>query len=101
MGDETYLQFHPFYIPNDGLNSADRSVSQTLLTLWKNFIKFGRATSDEMNWTPIHEKHDGTWNRKYLRLSYSESSYMEYPKEWKDRMNLWDEIIYGMENNHY
>merc|ERR1719270_915276 len=83
--DETYLQFHPFYIPNNGLNSADASVSDTILALWKSFIKFGKAHTDEIDWIPIHEQEDGTWYRDYLRLTYSESSYMEYPTEWNDR----------------
>jgi len=96
--DETYLQFHPFYIPNHGLNSADQSVSEIILTLWKNFIKFGTAGTDELNWIPIHFEEDGTLYRKYLRLTYSESSFMEYPKEWQDRMIMWDNVIYGLEN---
>ena len=32
-------------------------------------------------------------DRKYLKLSYPESSFMEYPREWEERMNLWDEVI--------
>ena len=47
-GDETFLQFHPYYIDYvaDGLNEADLSVSKTLLELWKNFVKTGKASTD-------------------------------------------------------
>ena len=47
-GDETYLQFQPYYIDYvaEGLNKADSSVSRTLLELWKNFVKTGQASTD-------------------------------------------------------
>ena len=46
-GDETYLQFFPYIIDylSDGLNDADLSVSDTLLELWKTFIKTGEAST--------------------------------------------------------
>ena len=47
-GDETFLQFEPYYIDYvaDGLNAADLSVSKTLLQLWKNFVKTGEASTN-------------------------------------------------------
>ena len=47
----------------------------------------------DVHWSPALINKDGTMDRKYLRLSYPESSFMEYPKEWEDRMSLWDEIM--------
>ena len=44
-GDETLLQFHPYYKINLKLNQADRSVSSKLLELWKNFVKSGNAST--------------------------------------------------------
>ena len=45
-----------------------------------------------------NEKHikvekDGSMDRKYLKLSYPESSFMEYPREWEERMMFWDDIM--------
>ena len=47
----------------------------------------------DVNWSPVKLNGDGETDRKYLKLSYPESSFMEYPKEWEDRMSLWDEIM--------
>ena len=46
--DETYLQFNPYHIDyvSNGLNDADYSVSKTILKLWKNFIKYGNASTE-------------------------------------------------------
>ena len=47
--DELYLLFYPFivdYVPAKGLNQADTRVSNTILELWKNFIKHGNASSE-------------------------------------------------------
>ena len=48
-GDETYLQFHPYgsnLWPNETLfTSADKAVSDTVVQLWKNFIKTSDPTS--------------------------------------------------------
>ena len=38
-------------------------------------------------WNPIQSVVE----RDYLRLTYPESSYMEYPEYWKKRMSAWDE----------
>ena len=42
-------------------------------------------------WDPINDSED--INRKYLWLTDPESSHMEYPKEWKNRMEIWDEVM--------
>ena len=39
-------------------------------------------------------------NRKYLRLTYAESSYMEYTEEWENRMKIWDEVMDDMERGN-
>ena len=48
-GDETYLQFHPYgsnIWPNQTLfTNADQAVSNTLVGLWKNFIKTSNPSS--------------------------------------------------------
>ena len=35
-------------------------------------------------------------NRDYLFLTYGPSSRMEYPNEWKERMQIWDETIQSL-----
>ena len=35
-------------------------------------------------------------NRDYLFLTYGPSSRMEYPNEWKKRMQIWDETIQSL-----
>ena len=32
-------------------------------------------------------------NRDYLRLTYAASSYMEYPENWKERMEIWEDVL--------
>ena len=44
-------------------------------------------------WDPINNSDPVGDNRKYLKLTYPESSYMEYPKEWKNRMEIWEEVM--------
>ena len=44
-GDETFLQFQPYYKMNLKLNQADISVSNKLIELWKNFVKSGNAST--------------------------------------------------------
>ena len=41
----------------------------------------------------MHNNETGEEHREYLRLTYAESSYMEYPKEWENRMNIWNEAM--------
>jgi len=89
--DELYMLFDPLFvdwIPEEGLNDADARVSDTMVELWKQFIKTGNPSTEDIIWSPI--RYDG---RKYLRLTYSESSFMEYPKEWQKRMEVWDEVM--------
>ena len=87
-GDETFLQFYPYYKMKLPLNKADVSVSSKLLELWKNFVKSGNASTSDVQWIPVK----GASNRRYLRLTYAASSYMEYSIEWEERMNIWDEV---------
>ena len=47
----------------------------------------------DVYWSPIKKNEDGSMDRKYLKISYPESSFMEYPREWEERMNLWDEVM--------
>ena len=47
----------------------------------------------DVKWSPIRVKEDGSMDRKYLKLSYPESSFMEYPREWEERMMFWDDIM--------
>ena len=52
-GDETYLQFHPYgsnIWPNQTLfTNADQAVSNTLVGLWKNFIKTSNPSSQGLD----------------------------------------------------
>ena len=48
----------------------------------------------DVNWAPIQSQTD----RRYLRLTYAESSHMEYTEEWEDRMKLWDEVMADMDD---
>ena len=59
-GDETFLQFQPYYIDYvaDGLNEADLSVSRILLDLWKNFIKTGKTSTEGIQIFIIQIEHD-------------------------------------------
>ena len=50
-GDETFLQFQPYYKMNLQLNLADISVSNKLLELWKNFVKSGNASTSGVSST--------------------------------------------------
>ena len=46
--DEMYMLFDPYlvdWIPEEGLNAADSKVSNTIVKLWKNFIKTGNPTT--------------------------------------------------------
>ena len=51
-GDETYLQFHPYgsnLWPDEKLfTNADQAVSDTLVGLWKNFVKTSNPSSKGM-----------------------------------------------------
>ena len=94
-GDETFLQFYPYYRMKLPLNKADISVSNKLLELWKNFVKSGNASTLDVQWIPIQ----GASSRRYLRLTYAASSYMEYSKEWEERMNIWDEVSKEIDRN--
>ena len=38
-------------------------------------------------------------NRDYLFLTYGPSSRMEYPNNWKERMEIWDETIQTLLEN--
>ena len=46
--DDLYMLFDPLFvnwIPEEGLNGADSSVSDTMIELWKNFIKTGNPST--------------------------------------------------------
>ena len=47
----------------------------------------------DVKWSPVKVKEDGSLDRKYLKISYPESSFMEYPREWEERMMFWDDIM--------
>ena len=66
-GDETFLQFQPYYIDYvaEGLNNADLSVSKTLLELWKNFVKTGKASTDGIE-IFIDETENDKCSNKFL-----------------------------------
>ena len=46
-------------------------------------------------WKPITNKN----NREYLRLTYAASSYMEYPENWKERMEIWEKVLGEIEES--
>merc|ERR1712018_611804 len=99
--DELYMLFDPLFvdwIPEEGLNDGDSRVANTMVELWKNFIKTGNAASEDIIWNPIRTSDEGDVDRKYFRLTYAESSYMEYPKEWMARMEIWNEAMKMLEN---
>ena len=95
-GDETFLQFYPYYKMKLPLNVADISVSSKLLELWKNFIKSGNASTSDVQWAHVQ----GASTPKYLRLTYAASTYMEYSKEWEERMNIWDKVLKDIDSNN-
>ena len=50
--DENYMLFDPYivdWIPEEGLDAADTKVSNTIVNLWKNFIKTGNPTTTGRN----------------------------------------------------
>ena len=51
------------------------------------------SISKDILWNPVNKLDTGEIDRKYLRLTYPESSAMEYPNEWKTRMKIWDEVM--------
>merc|ERR1712038_1667627 len=80
--DDLYMLFDPLFvnwIPDEGLNNADSSVSDTMIELWKNFIKTGNPSTTDLVWDPINDSAPDGIDRKYLWLTDPESSYMEYP----------------------
>ena len=56
--DDLYMLFDPLFvnwIPGEGLNDADSSVSDTMIELWKNFIKTGNpSTKGTLSRISIH-----------------------------------------------
>lgn len=46
-------------------------------------------------WSPVRDE----LNRDYLFLTYGPSSRMEYPNNWKERMEIWDETIQTLLEN--
>ena len=46
--DDLYMLFDPLFvnwIPEEGLNEADSSVSDAMIEAWKNFIKTGNPST--------------------------------------------------------
>ena len=89
-GDELILQFTPFMESTLILNAKDTEMAELLMSLWKNFIKYGDPSTDETTWEPIRDGND----RKYLQLN--ESATMGDSDEIKDRMNFWDGLMNGV-----
>ena len=58
--------------------------------LYLKYLIFAFFISDVV-WDPINDSDDA--DRKYLWLTEPESSHMEYPEEWKNRMEIWDEVM--------
>ena len=47
--NELYMLFDPLFIdwvPDEGLNDADSRVLNTMIELWKNFIKTGSPSTE-------------------------------------------------------
>ena len=87
--DELFLQFYPFADQKYNLNAEDQKMSDILISLWKNFIKFGNPSTQSISWNPIVDLND----RKYLYLN--NTPVMKDSLKLKERMEFWDLLMNG------
>ena len=85
--DETFLQFHPYMNKSFDLNFMDNRQSKLLISLWKNFVKTGNPSTEDVVWDPITDIDN--WG--YLNIETS--SVMERSKDLEYRMKFWEDLL--------
>ena len=65
----------------------DYRQSKILISLWKNFVKTGNPSTEDVEWDPITDID--TWS--YLNIEVS--SVMERSKDVTERMKFWDNLL--------
>lgn len=85
--DETFLQFHPYMNKSFSLSKMDNLQSKLLIKLWKNFVKTGNPSTENIEWDPITDIN----NWAYLNIQTS--SVMEHSVDVENRMKFWEDLL--------
>jgi len=82
--DELYLQWNPVFGKERPLNEDDKAMSETLMSLWSEFIK---TSSPGSGWEPASAAD------QYLSIMSGNDVRMDKTEDYRSRMQFWSELF--------